>query len=59
MDMNLSELWEIVEDRGVWSAAVNVITKSWTQLSDWAARASADKDEEQLKHCATAGGRME
>ena len=29
MDMNLSKLWEIVEDRGVWSAAV-----PWTADSD-------------------------
>ena len=27
MDMNLSKLWEIVEDRGAWSAAVNRVTK--------------------------------
>ena len=25
MDMNLSKLWEIVEDRGVWCAAVHVV----------------------------------
>ena len=30
MDMNLSKLWEIVEDRGAWHAAVRGITKSWT-----------------------------
>ena len=35
MKMNLSKLWEIVEDRGAWSAAVNRVTKSQTQLSDW------------------------
>ena len=34
MDMNLSRLWEIVEDRGAWSAAVYGAAKSWTQLSD-------------------------
>ena len=28
MDMNLSKLWEIVEDRGAWRAAVRVVTKS-------------------------------
>ena len=27
MKMNLSKLWEIVEDRGAWSAAVNRVTK--------------------------------
>ena len=30
MDMNLSKLWEIVEDRGAWHAAVHRVTKSWT-----------------------------
>ena len=30
MDLNLSKLWEIVEDRRAWHAAVHGITKSWT-----------------------------
>ena len=34
MDMNLSKLQEIVEDRGARHAAVHGITKSWTRLSD-------------------------
>ena len=33
MDVNLSKLWEIVEDRGAWPAAVHVVTESQTQLS--------------------------
>ena len=30
MDMNLSKLWEIVEDRGAWCATVHEVSKSWT-----------------------------
>ena len=33
-DMNLSKLWEIVEDRGAWWALVQGVAKSQTQLSD-------------------------
>ena len=33
VDMNLSKLQEIVEDRGAWHAAVHGITKSRTPLS--------------------------
>ena len=29
MDMNLSQLWEIVDERGAWHAAVHGVTKSW------------------------------
>jgi len=32
--MNLSKLWEIVEDREVQHAAVHRIAKSWTGLSN-------------------------
>ena len=35
MDMNLSKLWEIVEDRGVWRAAAHGVTQSRTQVSNW------------------------
>ena len=37
MDMNLSKLWETVEDRGAWRAAVHGLPKSWTWLRDWTA----------------------
>ena len=35
LDMSLSKLQELVMDREAWLAAVHVITKSWTRLSDW------------------------
>ena len=34
MDMNLSKLWEIVEDREAWYSATREVTKSQIQLSD-------------------------
>ena len=34
MDMNLSELQELVIDREAWCAAIHVVAKSWTRLSD-------------------------
>ena len=30
MDINLSQLWESLKDRGAWCAAVYGVTKSWT-----------------------------
>ena len=36
MDMSLSKLWDMVQDREAWCATVHGITKSWTQLSEWA-----------------------
>ena len=34
VDMSLSKLQEIVEDREAWSAVIHGVTKSWTRLSD-------------------------
>ena len=33
MDMNLSQLREMVKDREAWCAAVHGLAKSWTRLS--------------------------
>ena len=35
MDMNVSELWELVMDREAWRAAIHRVAKSQTWLSDW------------------------
>ena len=34
LDMTLSKLWEIVEDRGAWHAAGHGVAKNHTRLSD-------------------------
>ena len=33
MDMNLSKLWEMVEDRRAWRAAIHGVAKSQTRLN--------------------------
>ena len=34
MDMNLSRLWEMAQDREAWRATVHGVAKSWTWLSN-------------------------
>ena len=34
MNMNLSKLREIVEDKGTWRAIVHRVAKSWIEFSD-------------------------
>ena len=35
MNVNLSELWELVMDREAWRAVIHGVAKSWTRLSNW------------------------
>ena len=47
MDVSLSKLREMMEDRGPWCTAVHRVTKSQTGVSDWTARAYAGDQPQQ------------
>ena len=49
MDMSLSKLQEIAEDRGAWRAAVHGVTKNWTWLSDWTITSRVSKNIFEIK----------
>ena len=34
LEVGLSELWEMVMNREAWHAAIHMVMKSWTRLSD-------------------------
>ena len=44
MDMSLSKLREMVNDRKAWCTAVHGVAKSWTQLRDWTTKQSYSKE---------------
>ena len=57
-DMNFSNLWEIVEDRGNWRATIHGNTKSQTRLSKWTTTTEAVWDVQSAwpQPCAQAQG---
>ena len=48
VDIGLSKLRELVMDREAWHAAVHVVTKSRTQLSDWTELSWTERPEQKF-----------
>ena len=44
MDLNLSNIWEILKDREAWHATVHGVTKSQTWFSNWTAPPPKDSN---------------
>ena len=47
MNVNVSELWELVMDRETWHAAIHGVAKSQTRLSNWTELRNAGLEEAQ------------
>ena len=50
MDMNFSNLWEIVKDRKSWRSAVHGVTKGQTWLNDWTTATTKQKENHKYRN---------